>query len=200
MQALQANPEEVKRIFAFGLPYENHHAGGLWFGPTDKYLYYPLGDGGSYDDPWNNGQNINIPLGKMMRLDIDTPPSKLEWILKPCVSLDNRHFCYFGCLVVNNNWAINVLLAQVVQRVCMGTTPSRRTTHLLEGTTREERFGPTDCEILGAAALTGIVRHTFIALMLARSSLSPYFLSLSFFRSSICAECPSPIQKALKSE
>ncbi|XP_024383079.1 HIPL1 protein isoform X1 [Physcomitrium patens] len=73
--ALQANPEEVKRIFAFGLPYENHHAGGLWFGPTDKYLYYPLGDGGSYDDPWNNGQNINIPLGKMMRLDIDTPPS-----------------------------------------------------------------------------------------------------------------------------
>ena len=76
MQATQANPEEVKRIFSFGLPYDNHHAGGLWFGPVDKYLYYPLGDGGYADDPWNNGQNLNLPLGKMMRLDVDTPPCK----------------------------------------------------------------------------------------------------------------------------
>lgn len=76
LQALRANPEEVRRIFSYGLPYENHHAGGLWFGPADKYLYYPLGDGGSSDDPWNNAQNLNIPLGKMMRLDIDDFPGK----------------------------------------------------------------------------------------------------------------------------
>jgi hypothetical protein len=72
--ATQANPNEVRRIFTYGLPYENHHAGGLWFGPEDKYLYYPLGDGGLADDPWNNGQNLNMPLGKMMRLDIDNFP------------------------------------------------------------------------------------------------------------------------------
>lgn len=79
--ATQANPNEVKRIFSYGLPYENHHAGGLWFGPTDKYLYYPLGDGGSADDPWNNAQNLNMPLGKMMRLDIDKPPSSITGLL-----------------------------------------------------------------------------------------------------------------------
>ncbi|KAG0599114.1 hypothetical protein M758_12G129000 [Ceratodon purpureus] len=73
--AVQANPEEVRRIFSFGLPYDNHHAGGLWFGPVDKYLYYPLGDGGLYDDPWNNAQNLNIPLGKMMRLDVNNFPA-----------------------------------------------------------------------------------------------------------------------------
>lgn len=73
-KALQASPNEVRRIFTYGLPYENHHAGGLWFGPQDKQLYYPLGDGGSYDDPWNNAQNLNMPLGKMMRLDIDNFP------------------------------------------------------------------------------------------------------------------------------
>lgn len=78
IQATQANPQEVKRIFSYGLPYENHHAGGLWFGPVDKYLYYPLGDGGSADDPWNNAQNLNMPLGKMMRLDIDTPPGNFQ--------------------------------------------------------------------------------------------------------------------------
>ena len=78
MQAVQANPEEVRRIFSFGLPYDNHHAGGLWFGPVDKYLYYPLGDGGLYDDPWNNAQNLNIPLGKMMRLDVNNFPGMLQ--------------------------------------------------------------------------------------------------------------------------
>lgn len=76
MQALSANPAEIRRIFSFGLPYNNHHAGGLWFGPTDKYLYYPLGDGGGAGDIWNNAQNKNLPLGKMMRLDVDNIPSE----------------------------------------------------------------------------------------------------------------------------
>jgi glucose/arabinose dehydrogenase len=87
MQATQANPQEVKRIFTYGLPYTNHHAGGLWFGPVDKYLYYPLGDGGSEEDPWNNGQRLNLPLGKMMRLDIDTPPGRADFSLKQLESL-----------------------------------------------------------------------------------------------------------------
>jgi len=47
----------------------------LWFGPADNYLYYPLGDGGDEDDPWNNAQNLDLPLGKMMRLDIDKFPA-----------------------------------------------------------------------------------------------------------------------------
>jgi Ca2+-binding RTX toxin-like protein len=47
----------------------NHKAGWLGFGP-DGYLYAALGDGGSSNDPDNFAQNINVLLGKMLRLDV----------------------------------------------------------------------------------------------------------------------------------
>jgi glucose/arabinose dehydrogenase len=75
-QAVSANPVEVRRIFSLGLPYNNHHAGGLMFGPIDKYLYYPLGDGGGEGDIWNFAQNLNVLLGKFMRFDVDKIPSE----------------------------------------------------------------------------------------------------------------------------
>jgi hypothetical protein len=42
------------------------------FGP-DGYLYAGTGDGGSGNDPQANAQNINVLLGKIIRLDINTP-------------------------------------------------------------------------------------------------------------------------------
>jgi len=50
-------------------PFSNHNAGWLGFGP-DGYLYVPLGDGGSADDPGDRAQNINVMLGKVLRLDV----------------------------------------------------------------------------------------------------------------------------------
>ncbi len=50
----------------------NHNGGTVEFGP-DGYLYLAPGDGGSGNDPPNNGQNINALLGKMLRLNIDVP-------------------------------------------------------------------------------------------------------------------------------
>jgi len=52
-------------------PFSNHNGGWIGFSPNDGYLYWALGDGGSGGDPGNRAQNINLLLGKMLRLDVD---------------------------------------------------------------------------------------------------------------------------------
>ncbi len=47
----------------------NHKAGWLGFGP-DGDLYAAFGDGGGQGDPNNNAQNVDVLLGKMLRLDV----------------------------------------------------------------------------------------------------------------------------------
>lgn len=56
--------------------FPNHKAGQLAFGP-DGFLYFGLGDGGSGGDPFGHGQNTQILLGKMMRIDVNpTSPGR----------------------------------------------------------------------------------------------------------------------------
>ncbi|KAH7867138.1 hypothetical protein Vadar_029324 [Vaccinium darrowii] len=76
--ATSANPTEVRRIFTMGLPFTNHHAGQILFGPADGYLYFMMGDGGGTGDPYNFAQNKKTLLGKIMRFDVDTIPSAAE--------------------------------------------------------------------------------------------------------------------------
>jgi glucose/arabinose dehydrogenase len=51
----------------------NHNGGLLMFGP-DGMLYIGTGDGGGGGDPSDNAQNINVLLGKLLRLDVRSLP------------------------------------------------------------------------------------------------------------------------------
>ncbi len=57
-------------IIDYNQPNGNHNGGCLAFGP-DGYLYISSGDGGGSGDTSNNAQNLNLLLGKMLRIDID---------------------------------------------------------------------------------------------------------------------------------
>ena len=51
----------------------NHNGGLLLFGP-DGMLYLGIGDGGGAGDVPNNAQNIEVLLGKILRLNVATLP------------------------------------------------------------------------------------------------------------------------------
>lgn len=71
-------PDSEVILLTVGQPYANHNGGNLVFGP-DGYLYIGLGDGGSGGDPLGNGQNTDVLLGKMLRIDVDHPGGGLNY-------------------------------------------------------------------------------------------------------------------------
>ncbi|HEX8993154.1 MAG TPA: PQQ-dependent sugar dehydrogenase [Anaerolineales bacterium] len=66
----QADPSSEKILVRIDKPFANHNGGAAAFGP-DGYLYLGIGDGGSEGDPLGNGQNTNVLLGKILRIDVD---------------------------------------------------------------------------------------------------------------------------------
>jgi glucose/arabinose dehydrogenase len=66
----KADPASELKLMTIYQPYANHKGGNLCFGP-DGYLYIGLGDGGSGGDPENRAQNLNVLVGKMLRIDVD---------------------------------------------------------------------------------------------------------------------------------
>ena len=67
-----ADPTSETLILFQSQPFSNHNAGVLLFGPADGYLYIPLGDGGSGNDPNCNAQSLSTWLGKILRIDVDS--------------------------------------------------------------------------------------------------------------------------------
>jgi glucose/arabinose dehydrogenase len=62
--------------------FTNHKAGQLAFG-ADGFLYFGLGDGGSGGDPFGHGQNTQILLGKMMRIDVNSTSPGKQYAIPP---------------------------------------------------------------------------------------------------------------------
>jgi glucose/arabinose dehydrogenase len=59
-------------LLSVNQPFDNDKGGNIAFGP-DGFLYIGFGDGGSSGDPNANGQNKNVLLGKMLRIDVNGP-------------------------------------------------------------------------------------------------------------------------------
>ena len=70
---LAGNPDQADAtsgdvIFTANQPATNHNGGWIDFGP-DGFLYIALGDGGGANDPFNQAQDMDTPLGAILRID-----------------------------------------------------------------------------------------------------------------------------------
>jgi len=80
----QANPASERILLTVDQVsnFTNHKAGQLAFG-LDGFLYFGLGDGGSGGDPFGLGQNTQILLGKMMRIDVNSTSPGKQYAIPP---------------------------------------------------------------------------------------------------------------------
>jgi glucose/arabinose dehydrogenase len=74
----QANKDSEFIILEVNQPFSNHNGGQLAFG-ADGFLYVGLGDGGSGGDPYGNAQNKSSLLGKILRVDVNSPSEEKNY-------------------------------------------------------------------------------------------------------------------------
>ncbi len=77
-----ADPSSGKIILSV-LDYAPNHNGGMIEFGSDGYLYISEGDGGGEGDPKGTGQNPNVLLGKMLRIDVDHPAAGSAYGIPP---------------------------------------------------------------------------------------------------------------------
>jgi glucose/arabinose dehydrogenase len=65
----QVNPAAEALVLRIDQPFSNHNGGDLHFGP-DGLFYIGTGDGGSANDPFDNGQSVDSLLGKLLRIKV----------------------------------------------------------------------------------------------------------------------------------
>jgi len=76
------DPTSRRELLAVDQPFPNHKGGDIEIGP-DGFLYIGLGDGGAGGDPLGNGQNTNVLLGKILRVDPTQPAGGKQYGIPP---------------------------------------------------------------------------------------------------------------------
>lgn len=71
-----------EQLLAVDQPFWNHNGGTVLFGP-DGMLYLSVGDGGSANDPFGNGQSRNTLLGTILRLDVSKAADGTPYTIPP---------------------------------------------------------------------------------------------------------------------
>jgi glucose/arabinose dehydrogenase len=88
-------------LYEWPQPYANHNGGDIHFGP-DGYLYVGFGDGGSGNDPEQNGQDYLEPLAGMIRIDVSQHDS--TYLIPP-----SNPFSYeTGTDTLPETWAVGL--------------------------------------------------------------------------------------------
>jgi uncharacterized repeat protein (TIGR03806 family) len=90
------DPGTELELFNVNDPAGNHNGGNLAFGP-DGLLYIGIGDGGNSNDSFGtigNGQNLQIMLGKMLRIDISAASSTTTYTIPPSNPFVNNPRCH----------------------------------------------------------------------------------------------------------
>ncbi len=75
-------PDSEEELFSVKQPWGNHNGGTVLF-DDQGFLYVSIGDGGSGNDPYGNGQNKSTLLATIVRIDIDTPSGDLKYSIPP---------------------------------------------------------------------------------------------------------------------
>ena len=78
----RADPGSERSLFKVAQPFVNHKGSTTIFGP-DGFLYVSLGDGGSAGDPFDNAQNLAKPLGKILRIDVNSRTGTFNYGIPP---------------------------------------------------------------------------------------------------------------------
>ena len=74
--------ESPKLILKISSVAEDHSGGCLDFGP-DGFLYLVMGDTGPHHDPNGHAQNLDLLLGKVMRIDVDREEGGRPYAIPP---------------------------------------------------------------------------------------------------------------------
>jgi glucose/arabinose dehydrogenase len=70
----------AKVIMRIEQPWYNHNGGQIEFGP-DGMLYIGSGDGGWEGDPYEAGQDLSTPLGKILRINVDVEDDSIPYTI-----------------------------------------------------------------------------------------------------------------------